>query len=102
VLTAADAGLLGHLDSDYVDAANRQGRPLLTLNKKHFAKPAVLATLQSVILMVVVHPVNPNRITDLVRKFLGVVPAPPVPSLIRVSAHGYRIITPTSDEQHPF
>ncbi len=97
VITAEQAGLLSAKDSEYVRYCNDTSRILLTLNKKHFIKPANLATFRSTIIAVVVHPTNPRVTTSLLLRFLATVHLIPIPSMIRIGRQDYRIITPDSD-----
>jgi hypothetical protein len=97
IITAKQAGLLSAKDSEYIRYCNNTSRILLTLNKKHFIKPANLATFCSVIIAVVVHPTNPRVITSILLRFLATFHPIPIPSMIRIGRQDYRIITPDSD-----
>jgi len=97
IITAEQAGLLSAKDLEYVRYCNDTSRILLTLNKKHFIKPANLPTFRSVIIAVVVHPTDPRAITLLLLRFLATVHSFPIPSMIRIGRQDYRIITLDSD-----
>ena len=97
VITAEQSGLLSAKDLEYIRYCNDTSRILLTLNKKHFIKPANLETFRSVIIAVVVHPTAPRVITLLLLRFLATVHPIPGPSMIRIGRQDYRIITPDSD-----
>ncbi|MFQ6040867.1 MAG: DUF5615 family PIN-like protein [Candidatus Poribacteria bacterium] len=97
IITAEQAGLLSAKDLEFVRYCNENSRILLTLNKKHFIKPANLATSRSIIIAIVVHPTNPRIITSLLLRFLASVHPIPIPSMIRIGRQDYHIITPDSD-----